>query len=284
MSGILLTKYKEEFIADFARRKSFLEPTVRNDPIDRGGQMIYLIAGDGGRSTVTRGANGLIPPSDDVQSNVTVTLNEDIDFAEKTSFNIFTVQGNQLDIMRMNSMGVIMRKKDARIIAALETGSVSLGTFASMTKALANKIAVTLGNAEVGLDDHGSDMFVVVTPAAWAELTDITSFANADYVNFGGESPVESGLPSLGRFKNWMGLNWGMHTGLTGKGTSTATCLAWHKQAIGYATSPRGIDPAAGYDDKQDTSWRRTTIFHGAVKLFNSAIVKFTHDDTTVLA
>jgi len=41
-----------------------------------------------------------------------------------------------------------------------------------------------------------------------------------------------------------------------------------------------GIDAMIGYDQKQHTSWARASIFHGAVKLQNSGIVKFVHDDS----
>ena len=283
MASILETRYTTTYIADYARRKATLLNCVRTDPIDHGGQLVFLIAGDGGGTTITRGANGLIPPSDDVQSQVTVTLNEDISLSEKTSFNIFTAQASQqqADIMRMNNMAKVHRKQDARVIAAIETGTVTLGAIASMTKQVANQISVKLKNANVGVDDdERSNIFVALTPAAYAELTDTTSFASADYVNFGGESPTEAGVPAGGVFKRWMGMNWCEHTGLSGIGTSSATCLAWHKQAVGFATSTRGIDAVLDYDKKHDTTYARTTIFQGAVKLQNAGIVKFTHDDT----
>lgn len=287
MASILETRYTNDFIADYARRRATLTNSVRTDPLDHGGALVFLIAGDGGGTTVTRGANGLIPPSDDVQSQVTVSLFEDISLSEKTSFNIFTAQASQrqADLMRMNNMAKVHRKQDARIIAAIETGTQSLGAVATMDKTVANRISVILKNANVGFDqDEGSNIFVALTPAAYAELTDIPSFASADYVNFGGESPVQAGVPAGGSFKRWMGMNWCEHTGLTGVGTSSATCLAWHKNAVGFATGTRGIDAVLGYDQKQDSTYARATIFQGAVKLLNPGIVKFTHNDTGLSA
>lgn len=282
MSALAQVRYKEDYIADFERRKSTLVHTVRNDAQDRGGSLVYLVAGSGARSTVTRGANGSIPPSDDSQTQTTLTFVEDIDYVEKTAFNIFTAQGDQLAIMRNESIGVIHRKQDARIITALEGGTVDLGVVGAMSKAVVNRIATILGNADVGTDDDMMSMFGALTPAAWIYLTENTSFASADYVNFSGMSPTEEGLPPNGRFKNWMGINWCQHGGLTGKGTSTATCLAWHRNAAGYAMSTRGIDAQLDYDPRQDMSWRRTTVFQAAVKLQNSGIVKFTHDDSGI--
>ena len=284
MSALILVRYREDVIADFARRKATLVNTVRNDSMDRGGQMVFLIAGSGNRVAVGRGANGDIPLVDDVQSQVTVTLEEAHDHTRKNRFNIFTAQGDQLSIMRRESIAVIHRAQDQKIISTIETGTVTLGTIAAMSKDVANKIAVTLANADVGTEDDGNNLFAAVTPATWAELTDITSFASADYVHFGPESPPEAGMNMPDRFKNWMGINWTVHNGLTGKGTSTATNLAWHRDAVGYTMGTGGIDARLDYDAEQDRTWRRASIFHGAAKLQNAGIVKWVHDDTGVLA
>lgn len=282
MSSIMLTRYKEEYIEVWERRKATLINTVRTDSIDRGGAMVFLLAGSGGRSAVGRGANGDIPLSDDSQANVTVTLKEAHDHTRKNRFNIFTAQGDQLAIMRNESIGVIHREQDLEIITAILTGTVSLGAIASMDKQVANRVATILGNADVGEEDDGHNIFAAVSNAAWAELTDIPSFASADYVRFDGMTPVEAGLQRAGNFKHWMGINWTKHNGLGGKGTSTAVGVAWHKNAVGYTTGSGGIDAEIGYDAEQDRTWRRATIFHGAVKLQNAGIVKWTHDDTAL--
>ena len=283
MATFNLTRYSEEYIADFERRKATLVQAVRTDSQDRGGSTTFLISGSGGRDAVTRGLYGLIPPADDTQSQVTVSLSEWHDYVPRTGFNIFRSQGDQRRIMREESIGVIHRHQDKAIIAALETGTVTLGTIATMDKQTANRIATILANADAGTEDPGS-LFAAVTPATYAELTDIPSFASADYVHFGAESPVEMGMQTPGVWKYWMGINWTPHNGLTGKGTSTATNLAWHRDAVGYTMGSRGIQALAGYNEEQDYSWRRTTIFDGAVKLQNSGIVKWVHDDSGLSA
>lgn len=275
MSIAAQVRYKEEYVAAFERTQSILTPTVRGDTQDRGGSLVFLVAGSGGRSAVTRGSNGLIPPADDSQTQVTLTFAEAHDLRELTNFDIFKAQGDQIRLMRSESLGVIHRKQDAVIIAALEGGSVSLGSIGTMNKTIANRIATILRNANVGEVDQGN-IYCAVSPAAYAFMTDITSFANTDYTQ---SVKVDEGIPLLGNWKYWMGVNWAEHTGLTGVGT-TATCLAWHKNAVGYAISTMGIDAMIGYDQKQHTSWARASVFHGAVKLQNAGIVKFTHDDT----
>jgi hypothetical protein len=275
MSVAQQVRYKEEYIEAFERRKAVLVDTVRSDTQDRGGQLVFLVAGSGNRAAVTRGSNGEIPPADDSQTQVTLTFTEAHDLKEYTNFDIFRSQGDQIRLIRENSMAVIHRQQDSVILTALATGSVSLGAIGTMNKTIANKIAVILRNANVGEVDSGN-IYCALSPAAYAYMTDITSFANTQYT---ATQKVDEGIPSLGVWKYWMGINWAEHTGLTGNGT-TSTCLAWHKNAAGYAMSTRGIDAMIGYDQKQDTSWGRASIFHAAVKLQNSGIVKFTHDDT----
>lgn len=269
--------YRDQYIAAFERRESVLRPAVTTDTESRGSAVYFLIAGSGNRQAVTRGSNGLIPPSDDSQAQVPITFAEAHDLNEKTNFDIFKAQGNQLQLMRENGIGVINRKIDAVIIAALESGTVSLGAVGAMSKTVANRLVTVLRNAFAGEADSGN-LYALVSPACWAYLTDITSFANSQYSRTGGK--VDQGIPMIGNWTYWMGMNWSEHSGLTGMGTATATCLAWHKAAVGHAIASGTIDAAIGRDEKQDTSWARHSVYHGASKLQNSGIVKWTHDDS----
>jgi hypothetical protein len=277
MSVAAQVLYRDQYIAAFERRESVLRPAVTTDTESRGSAVYFLVAGSGGRQAVTRGSNGLIPPSDDSQAQVPITFAEAHDLNEKTNFDIFKAQGNQLQLMRENGIAVINRKIDATIIAALESGTVTLGATGAMSKTVANRIATILRNAFAGESDSGM-LYTLVSPACFAYLTDITSFANSMYSATGGKT--ETGIPILGRWVYWMGMNWGEHTGLTGVGTSACTCLAWHKAAVGHAIASGTIDAAIGRDEKQDTSWARHSVYQGAAKLQNSGIVKFTHDDS----
>lgn len=275
MSVAAQVQYKADYVRTFERMRSILTPTVRSDVQDRGGSLVFLVAGTGGRTATTRGSNGQIVPADDSQTQVTLTFVEAHDLKEYTNFDIFKAQGDQIRLMRENSMAVIHRQQDAAIITAIATGTVSAGTGITMDKFTANKIATKLRNAFAGEDDRGN-LYCLLSPAAYAYMTDITSFANTDYTK---TDKVDDGIPQLGIWKYWMGINWAEHTGLTGVGT-TSTCLAWHKDAVGYAMSTMGVDAMIGYDEKQHTSWARASVFHGAIKLQNSGIVKFTHDDS----
>jgi hypothetical protein len=283
MSIAQQVRYKEETIRAFETSKAIIPQTLRSDTQDRGGQLVFLVAGSGGRSAVTRGANGDIPNSDDSQTQVTLTFAEAHDKQVRTGFDIFRAQGNQLELMRRNNLAVIRRKQDAVCVAALETGTVTLGAVGTMSMTVAQRISTVLRNAHVGEEDNGN-LFCLVSIGAWNYMEAITQFSSADFVTFGGQPPVVEGVPNFGRFKHWMGINWGVHTGLTGHGTSSCTCIAYHRDAAGYATSTMGLDAEAGYDSENQRSWTRASIFHAAVKLQNAGIVKFTHDDSGLSA
>lgn len=283
MSVAIEAKYREQYVKLFERRTSVLRPAVTTDSENRGGSTYFLVAGSSGEAT-TRGPNGQIPPSDDSQTQVQVSFNEDTYLNEKTNFDIFRAQGDQLAIMRENCAATLYRKMDKRIITAAETGTVSLGSVSVMTKTVANRIVTILRNADVGIDDMGpeGEVFVVLSPTAYTYMTDITSFANSDYTKFTGK--VDEGIPIMGKWRSWMGVNWGEHGGLTGKGTSSCTCLAWHRAAIGHVINKDTVAGEIGYDRKQQTSWVSGSVYDGAAKLQNAGIVKFTHDDSGISA
>jgi hypothetical protein len=280
MSAAQQAVYRERAVKAFERTTSVLRPCVTSDTINRGGTVYFLVAGSGGATAVTRGADGLIPPGDDSQTQVPVIFREDHYLIYRNGFNIFTAQGQQLDIMRDAGNAVVNRKMDQIIIQAIETGTVTLGAITTMTQDVANKIVVKLRNAFVGEQESDGEIYVLLSPAGFAYLNNITSFANADYSNTGGK--MQEGIPQIGRWKYWLGVNWGEHTGLTGVGTAACTCLAWHKAAIGHTISPAGLDAYIGREEAQDRSVVRHTVYHGAARLQNSGIVKFVHDDTAL--
>jgi hypothetical protein len=280
MSAAQQSVYRERAVQAFERTTSVLRPCVTSDTINRGGTVYFLVTGSGNAIAVTRGADGLIPPGDDSQVQVPVVFREDHYLIYRNGFNIFTAQGAQLDIMRDAGNAVVNRKMDQIIIQKIELATVTLGAVTAMTKDVANRVIVKLRNAFVGEQDSDGNIYVLLSPAAFAYLNDITSFANADYSTTGGM--MQEGIPQIGRWKYWMGANWGEHTGLTGVGTSACTCLAWHKAAVGHCISPAGLDAYIGREEAQDRSVVRHTVYHGAAVLQNSGIVKFVHDDTAL--
>lgn len=271
------TIYRDEWIAGYERDQSLLRSTVSTEAIVNGREAVFLIA-TSNREAVTRGPNGLIPAAVDDLVQSTLTLSEWHDLPQKTRFNIFTGQSNQREIMQKTSRKVINRHIDDVIIDALATGTIeanTTGTATIMDKGIVNRARTMLRNANV----TGGRLFGLLTPAAFAYLTDLPSFTSIDYVN----EKVLTNPPDRA-FHMWMGVTWMEHTGLPGIGTADASVFIYDSGAIGHAIASGDIQALSGYNEEQDYSWARTTVYDGAKLLQNAGVVEIHHDDTALSA
>lgn len=270
------TIYRQEFIASFEERSSHLRNACTTSANINGNTAVFLVAGSGGASAVTRGVNGLIPArSDDLTQN-SCTLAEWHDLPQRTSFNIESSQGDARRIMQESSMGVINRKMDELVIEQLDTATQDTGTSATMSLSLVAKALAILGSAEVPIQEE-DNMFGLISPAAYAYLMQVPAFTSADYVE------VKPFAGPMKRYRRWFGVNWIMHPNLTGNGTSTEDCYVFHRSAIGLATN-KDIRVAVGTDEEQDYSYVRTSVFMGAKLLQNTGVVNINHDGSAYVA
>lgn len=271
------TQYRQEFIAGFEVRQSLLRSAVTTEAVIKGNQATFLVADSGGATAVTRGVNGLIPARADNLTQSTATLQEWHDLVRKTGFNVFASQGDQRRIMQMTTMAVINRKVDADIITELNTGTVDTGAATTASLDLVAHAKVILGNNEVDTTMI-DDMFFVVTPAFMGYIMQVPEFASKDYVE------IQPLVGPARRFLRWAGFNWIEHPNLPGVGTNAEKCFAFHRAAIGHAIDKAGIKSPVGYDDEQDYSWARASVFMGPKLLQNSGVVVVNHDGSGYVA
>lgn len=267
------TQYRDEFIQGFEQRQSLLRMTTTTETNIKGNEAIFLVADSGGATAVTRGPNGLIPSRDDDLTQNTVTITEWHDLVRKNRFNIETGQSNQRAIMQETTMAVINRKVDSQILVELATGTLDTGTATTASLSLAMKALTILGNNDVPYDGK---ICAVITPAFYAYLMQTKEFASVDYVK---GKPMEDGVDHMTyNMFNWANVKWIVHPNLTGAGTSSESCFMYHETAIGHAAAVNDMDSKVGYEDEQDYSWARATIFMGAKLLQNSGVVEMVHD------
>ena len=219
-------------------------------------------------------------------STPVATLLEWHDLRRKTSFNIFASQGNQREIMQMNSQAVMNRKGDSDIITALQTTTTSINASGSSGVATTQNVL----NASTVMANNGvpwdSNITAVVTPAFYGELLEnVNDFKNRDLV---GDKTPWNGSDMAWRDKPiaywWNGMMWIVHPNLPGAGTANAECFFYHKNAIGHAIDQSGLESKVGYDEENDYSFARTTCFMGSVVLQMGGIVKFWHNDSALSA
>lgn len=268
------TTYRQTFISGFEQRQSLTRSTVTTEAEVNGSSAVFLVADSGGATAVTRGINGLIPYRADDLSQLTATLAEWHDGVRRTKFNLFASQGDGLRIMQETTMGVLNRKVDADIIAALEAGTQDLGATQTASLQTVMHVKAILGNNAVPLDGN---VFGLITPGFEAYLMQVKEFASADYVN---NKPFENNLTMF----RWSGINFIVHPNLTGKGTTAEKCLFYHKSAIGHAIDTASIDTAADYNSEHSYSWARASAFMGSKLLQNEGVVVVTHDGSAFAA
>ncbi|HEX6992378.1 MAG TPA: phage capsid protein [Gemmatimonadales bacterium] len=270
------TQYRQEFIAGYEQHVSLLRETVTTEAVMNGNQAVFLVADSGGATAQTRGINGLIAARSDDNTQNTVTLLEWHDLVRKTGFNVFASQGNQRQIMQMTSMGVLNRKIDDQIITALNTGTVTVGSSTSIPDvSLFQHCRVKLSNASVPWD---SNITLLCQPSFIAYLEQAPEFSSADYVNvrpMAGDDSAWRDKPMAYRWRNALIIE---HPNLPGKATSSEKSFLFHKTAVGHAANSDGLKTPVGYNEEQDYTWARASMFMGALVLQNSGIVVITHD------
>ena len=270
-------QYRQEFIQAFEQHQSLLRDTVTTEAVIKGQQAVFLVAGSGSATAVTRGLNGRIPARADSNTQNTCTLQEWHDLARKTGFNVFASQGNQRAVMQMTTMAVLNRKIDELIINQLNTGTVTIGSSTTTPNvSLFQNGRVKLSNAAVPWD---SNITLLCQPSFLAYLEQATEFANAQYVDLrpyaGSDNPSWKDKPMAYRWRNALIVE---HPNLPGKGTPSEKSFLYHKTSAGQAMDTSGLQTPVGYDQEQDYSWARATAYMGALLLQNSGVVVITAD------
>lgn len=270
------TQYRQEFIAGFEQRQSLLRELVTTEAVIKGNTAVFLVADSGAAEAVSRGVNGLIPARADNNTQNSCTLQEWHDLVRKTNFNVFASQGAQRQIMQDTTMGTINRKIDSQIITELNTGTVTAGSSAVVgSVSLFQTGRVKLTNASVPWD---SNVSLLCQPSFIAYLEQAPEFANAQYVDlrpYAGQDASWRDKPMAYKWRNCLICE---HPNLPGKATSSEKSFMFHKTAIGHAANTSGMETPVGYDEEQDYSWARASMYMGAKLLQNTGIVVITHD------
>lgn len=270
-------QYRNEQIMTFEQRYSQLRIACTQEAVIKGGSAVFQVSGSGSASAVTRGANGLIPYQTTDNTQYTCTLREAHAPFERTGFNIFATQGDMKKVMQEEAMGTLNRDIDDTIIDQLDTATLNTGAAVTASLNLIEKARVILATNDVDTEDE-ENMFGVATPAFMSYLRQIPEFSSKDYVS------IQPWMGPARKILRWAGINWITSNRITGIGTSSESCYLFHKRALGHAANSTEMDVRVGYDEKQDTSWSRATLFHGSKLLQSDGIVKMVHDGSAYVA
>jgi hypothetical protein len=270
-------QYRQEAVMGFEQGMSLLGSAVTSEAEYKGNQATFLVADSGGAVARTRGLNGLIPSRSDDLNQFTATLVENHDLVRRTSFNIFASQGDGRRIMQDTSRKVINRAIDQDILGQLATATLTTGAGVTASLALVTKAETILGNNQVDMEEE-DNLFFVASPAFRAYLRQIPEWTKGGYVE------VKNLAGAIRTYYRQWGFNWIFHPKISGAGTNTELCFAFHRASIGHAANSGGMQALAGYHEEQDYSWARTTIFMGSKVLQNSGIVVVKHDGSAYVS
>lgn len=270
-----LIAFRAEYIKEFELRESLIRNRVTTEAVVQGELAKFLVAGSGGATAVTRGANGKIPRRQVSRTQKTATLKEKHDVQEHSGFDIFGSQGDLKKVMMDSSMGVIYRDMDQDILSTLSTGTITTGAAQTGSLSLVNKVLTTLGNAKAS--GTADTITFLITPAFHSYLSELDSFSSADYVK---ESEMLLTQSTASNAFTWRGAMFIEHPELVGVGTNNATCYAFNRSAIGHAYNSSIMKVHAEYDAVDDVSIVAAHAYHGSVLLQNAGVIKIAHDDS----
>lgn len=271
-------QYHDEWVVAFQRGETALRQATTREMVIQGNQAVFPIQGASAGAT-SRGVNGLIPSDNPTDTQVTIPLEERHRKETQTGFNIFTAHGNLREAMQNRGVQAIAREVDDKIITdglASATTQYNGGTAVTLTyNRVQDIMSDLLENNVFALDS----ICFVWTPKAWARLLTFAEWTSSDYAD---DKFLLGGSTQQPRM--WNGAMHMVHTGLPNVGAATAKCYAFAKSSIGYCMNTEGIDTAIGYDEEDDYSYARHTVFHGAKVLQQAGIIEVVHDDTAAIA
>jgi len=273
VSDAFIAQYLAEVHEAYQQTGSKLRNTVRLKTGVIGSTAIFQKAGKGTAGKKTR--HGNVPLMNVEHSTVTATLEDwyGADYVDK--LDELKINIDERMIQANAGAYALGRKVDELIITVLDSGAGTADTTATLglTKARILTGFETLNGKDV--PDDGN-RFALVGAHQWNELLNLSEFKSADYS--GNLVPWLKGTGA----RNWLGINWMLHTGLP-LASGVRKCFLFHKNAVGLAE---------GMDLKLHVDWVAEKAAHlfdhmisaGAVAIDGDGIYEIQCDDDEAYA
>ena len=285
-----IRQYETQVHLVFQRTGSYLKDTVRFRPNVMGSSTTFQKIAKG--ITTTKARHGTITPMNQTHTSHEATLadfyaGDWVDKLDEAKINI-----DERDAIATSGAFALGRKVDSQIdtlLAAENTDNVAITvTSSAAVRAGLLQMAANLYSQDVANDGQ---VYGALSPVMWSRAMAIKDFSSSDFIGSLG-LPFTQGIPTGGRFKDWMGIKWIMHTGLTGKGTATANSYVWHKTSIGYGAGKHAGNVAGRNSVSADITWHGDRAAHfvnhsmsgGGVTIDGTGIIEGNSDDTAAIA
>ncbi len=265
-------QFEREVHEAYQRRGSLLRGTVRTKNNVRGASTTFQKVGKGAATTKAR--HGQITPMNASHDPIECQLADFYagDWVDK--LDELKTNHDEREVVANAGAWGLGRKTDELVLTAAGGTTSFLGNFTgAMTRNLFLESVEALNNADVPND---GGRFGLLSPRQWSVAMTINEFASADFV--GKDLPFVKAAGS----RTWLGVNWIMHTGLTGVGSNQTRCLLYHRTAIGHAV---------GADVMTDITWHGDRAAHfvnnmmsqGACLIDPEGVVEIRVNDTLAI-
>lgn len=273
------SQYNDEFKFDYDREPSLLKQTVRNDGAQKGGTVYWDVVDPSDAANV-RTRDGLIPVSQLGLSQKSATMQEHFKKFQIDAFDLFRANPNTRAAHARKGRASINKAIDQEIIDVLDGSSNAINSGNAIDFGVKSTFLTwitSLQNLDV---DWNGNIWGLVTPNAYAQMETINDFVSQDYNNI---KPLVEGAPPVGTYREWLGVKWIRHTGLTGKGTATAKCYIYSGDAIGHQIDG---EPQTHmyYEDEEDRYGTWVKVIHAAGLVLTRGVYRAVHDDTASIA
>ena len=285
-----IRQYERQVHLVFQRQGSYLKDCVRFRPDVVGSSTTFQKIATG--TATTKARHGTITPMNQTHTAHQATLSDFyagdwVDKLDEAKINI-----DERDAIAKSGAMALGRKVDSQIdtlLAAANTDNVTITvTSAGAVRAGLLQMAANLYSNDVPND---GDVYGALSAVMWSRAMAITDFSSSDFIGANG-LPFTEGVPTGGRFKEWMGVKWVMSTGLTGDGTATANSYVWHKSSIGYGAGKYAGNVAGRNSVSADIPWHGDRASHfvnhsmsgGGVTIDGNGIIEGNSNDTTAIA
>lgn len=282
-----IKQYEAEVHEVFQRQGSLIRQTVRVKDNVRGESTTFQKVGKGVATTKAR--HGVITPMNQTHTAITCSLEDFyagdwVDKLDEAKLNI-----DERMVIANGGAWALGRKVDDQIITSIDgTSETTISWTVTSSEAVRNsmiEMVEALNDNDVPNDGM---RYALLTPRAWAMAMTVKEFASKDYVSASG-AKFENGMgQGVGEFVPWMGIMWAQHTGLPGKGTSTAKVFAYHKRGVGYASAASAGNVAGRGPVSADITWHGDRAAHfvnhmmsgGACLIDDTGVIEGNLDDT----
>jgi hypothetical protein len=290
IDNAFIRQYESDVKHVFQREGGYLRPAVRMKTGVVGKSTTFQKVGKGVATTKAR--HGVITPMNQDHTPLECLLEDFyapdyVDRLDEAKTNI-----DERNVIAKGGAWAIGRKVDNQILTQLDATTQTAVTI-TVTSRAAIRAGMATWAKEVWANDVPNDgmVFGVMTPTLWAQVELLDEFSSADWVS-ADNRPYVVGTPTGGKFRDWKGIKWMMHTDCPGIDTATAKGFVWHKMAIGYGAGAHANNNAENDAIRADIAWIAERQAHlithcmsGGAKLIDDlGVIEATWNDTTAIA